>query len=101
MGHQGRCNCNNQYDYGDRTTAGLIAYIPYVIVTAQKREERIRDVPVPVTSVPDLSLGDLARIEVLRGPQGTLYGAESMGGLMKYVMADPATDGISRCVQVT
>ena len=32
---------------------------------------------------------DVARIEVLRGPQGTLYGASSLGGVMKYVTNDP------------
>ena len=32
---------------------------------------------------------DIARVEVLRGPQGTLYGASSMGGLLKYVTIDP------------
>ena len=136
-----------------------------VLVTAQKREERIQDVPVPVTVidadqladtsqvqirdyfssvpgfsdmthysasqdlsirgittggfsnptvavsvddvpfgnssnlgsgiVPDIDPGDLARIEVLRGPQGTLYGANSLGGLVKYVTKDPSTDAVS------
>jgi len=37
----------------------------------------------------DLSLLDLHHIEVLRGPQGTLYGASSMGGLLKYVTNEP------------
>ncbi|MEO7240510.1 MAG: TonB-dependent receptor [Sphingomicrobium sp.] len=32
---------------------------------------------------------DLARIEVLRGPQGTLYGAASFGGVLKYVTNAP------------
>ena len=138
-----------------------------IIVTAQKREERLRDVPVPVTAVsastlidqnqtraqdffsnvpgvnvqfqnnraqlairgittspasgnpvvgftiddvpygssigqgglfgaaPDLDPAELERIEVLRGPQGTLYGASSIGGLVKYITKSPNTDGIS------
>ena len=39
----------------------------------------------------DLTMLDLRRIEVLRGPQGTLYGAGSMGGLLKYVTNEPDT----------
>ncbi len=137
-----------------------------VIVTAQKRSERLQDVPVPVTAisgetlmqthqlrlmdyfssmpglsvmlddygqpeismrglttgpftnptvgimidgvpygastsqgfggqVPDFDPSDLARIEELRGPQGTLYGAASLGGLLNYVTVDPSTDGVS------
>jgi outer membrane receptor protein involved in Fe transport len=44
------------------------------------------------TSVPDIDPSDLARIEVLRGPQGTLYGAGSIGGLLKFVTADATTE---------
>jgi iron complex outermembrane receptor protein len=50
-------------------------------------------------NVPDFDPGDLARVEVLRGPQGTLYGASSMGGLIKYVTRDPSTDGYSGRVE--
>lgn len=143
-----------------------------VIVTAQKREERLQDVPVPVTAItadalvqsnnlrlqdyytvipglsvtpsdyrgdpmltirgvttggittnptvgivvddvpfgsstglggggvmPDLDPSDLARIEVLRGPQGTLYGASSIGGLVKFVTVDPSTESASGRIQ--
>jgi iron complex outermembrane recepter protein len=53
---------------------------------------------VPLTSpaaaqngkvVIDPSLYDLNRVEVLRGPQGTLYGAGSMGGTVKLVTHAP------------
>jgi len=37
----------------------------------------------------DPSLYDLGRVEVLRGPQGTLYGASSMGGTVKLVPNPP------------
>ena len=43
----------------------------------------------------DLMPYDLDRLEVLRGPQGTLYGASTMGGLIKYVLADPILDRFS------
>jgi iron complex outermembrane receptor protein len=38
---------------------------------------------------PDVDPFDLDRIEVLRGPQGTLYGASTLGGLVKYVTKSP------------
>jgi outer membrane receptor protein involved in Fe transport len=37
----------------------------------------------------DLDPYDIARVEVLRGPQGTLYGASTLGGLIKFVTVDP------------
>ena len=140
-----------------------------IVVTAQKRTERLQDVPVPVTAinaeslvetnqvrlqdyytaipgltvtpntqsqqllsirgittgisnptvgitidgvpfgsstnngggsvVPDIDPNDLSRIEVLRGPQGTLYGASSMGGLVTFVTVDPSTSAVSGRVQ--
>lgn len=126
-----------------------------VVVTAEKREERLQDVPIPVTAisapelvengllrlqdfytqapsvsiqegvqsnqsitirgllgattylddvpiagtVPDIDPGNLARIEILRGPQGTLYGASGLGGVVKYVTADPSTEGVTGRVE--
>jgi outer membrane receptor protein involved in Fe transport len=144
-----------------------------IIVTAQKREERLQDVPVPVSAVsavalvdsnqvrlqdyftripglsltpmalggaptvtirgiatggtanpsvgitvddvpygsstsqglgqgvPDIDPSELSRVEVLRGPQGTLYGASSMGGLIKFVTRDPHLDAFSGRLQGT
>jgi outer membrane receptor protein involved in Fe transport len=49
--------------------------------------------------VPDIDPGELQRVEVLRGPQGTLYGASSIGGLIKFVTVDPSTDALSGRIQ--
>jgi len=43
----------------------------------------------------DMALLDLDHIEVLRGPQGTLYGAGAMGGVIKYVTTEPDTSELS------
>ena len=48
---------------------------------------------------PDIDPGDLARIEVLKGPQGTLYGADALGGLVKVVTKDPSTNAYSGRVE--
>jgi outer membrane receptor protein involved in Fe transport len=42
----------------------------------------------------DFDTFDIARIEVLRGPQGTIYGASSLGGLLKFVTNEPSTAGV-------
>ncbi|HEY0767333.1 MAG TPA: TonB-dependent receptor, partial [Steroidobacteraceae bacterium] len=43
----------------------------------------------PVLETLDPHIVDIARIEVLRGPQGTLYGAESMGGTLRIITEQP------------
>ncbi|NEX93238.1 TonB-dependent receptor [Caulobacter sp. 17J65-9] len=47
----------------------------------------------------DLDPSDVKRVEVLRGPQGTLYGAGSLGGLIKYVTVQPSTAGFEARVR--
>ena len=58
----------------------------------------VDEVPVGSTSneaqgsnyTPDIDPADLDHVEVLKGPQGTLYGASSLGGLIKYVTKAPS-----------
>ncbi|MFT3755474.1 MAG: TonB-dependent receptor [Pseudoxanthomonas sp.] len=63
----------------------------------------IDDVPFGSSTIdiqtPDLDPSELQHIEALRGPQGTLYGASSMGGLLKYVTVDPDTSEFSARAQ--
>jgi iron complex outermembrane receptor protein len=55
-----------------------------------------------LVSVPAVgfSMFDLARVEVLRGPQGTLFGRNSTGGLAHFLTARP-TDELEGFVQLT
>ncbi len=44
---------------------------------------------------------DLERIEVLRGPQGTLYGDGSQGGTVRYITKKPSLDSIEASINLT
>lgn len=50
-------------------------------------------------TVVDPDLFDLNRVEVLRGPQGTLYGAGSMGGTIKLVSNPPELNKFSAATE--
>jgi iron complex outermembrane receptor protein len=63
-----------EYDTGKQSTVAV--YIDEVPVTEGMAQ-------------PDLKLFDVDRIEVLRGPQGTLYGSGSLGGTVRIITAQP------------
>ncbi|MGQ0590431.1 MAG: TonB-dependent receptor [Sphingosinicella sp.] len=48
---------------------------------------------------PDLDLFDLNRVETLRGPQGTLFGAGSVGGTLRYITNQPDPSGFSAMIE--
>jgi iron complex outermembrane receptor protein len=56
----------------------------------------IDDTPLPDSIDPRVL--DLDHIEILRGPQGTLYGARSMGGLVRTVTKEPDLEEFSATV---
>lgn len=57
---------------------------------------------VPITSSGPFSMGsevlldgligDVERVEISKGPQGTLFGAGALGGVVRYITRDPALD---------
>ena len=53
-----------------------------------------------VRLTPDLDPYDLRRVEVLKGPQGTLYGAGAVGGLVRYVTEPANTAKLAGAVSV-
>ncbi|UAK26633.1 TonB-dependent receptor [Sphingomonas nostoxanthinifaciens] len=52
------------------------------------------------SSTPDFRLFDVERAEVLRGPQGTLFGSGSMGGTIRVIFAKPKMDKIEAAVSL-
>jgi iron complex outermembrane receptor protein len=49
----------------------------------------------------DFDTWDLQRVEVLRGPQGTFYGANSEGGLLKFVTTPPVLGTFSGAAEMS
>ncbi|WP_375249697.1 TonB-dependent receptor plug domain-containing protein [Sphingomonas sp.] len=54
----------------------------------------------PAAMSPDIDLIDVERIELLRGPQGTLYGASSMGGTLRMILREADATAISGSVTI-
>ncbi|MGA3159035.1 MAG: TonB-dependent receptor [Steroidobacteraceae bacterium] len=68
--------------------------------------EATPDVPPVATYVDDtplfvnLRLEDIDRVEILRGPQGTLYGSGSLGGTIRFVQHAPDLSGFDAKVEL-
>jgi outer membrane receptor protein involved in Fe transport len=57
----------------------------YALNTVPTVSTYVNDTPIFANFV----IKDLERVEVLRGPQGTLYGSGSLGGTVRYIMKRP------------
>lgn len=54
----------------------------------------INDVPAPATRLFETEYLDMERVEVLRGPQGTLFGRNATSGVVNFITARPDLTGI-------
>ncbi|MFZ6863337.1 TonB-dependent receptor [Undibacterium sp. Ji67W] len=66
-------------------TAGTVGYYLDDIPIAASSNASL----LSLRGVIDPSVFDIDQVEVLRGPQGTLYGSSSMGGTVKYLTKQP------------
>ncbi len=73
-------------DFGDAHESPVVAYADEFYL-------------LPQTAL-DFGLFDLDRVEILRGPQGTLFGRNSTGGLVHYITNKP-TDEFEAYIDMT
>ena len=88
-------------EYGSRLTSAI--YIRGIGSRANTPVVGIYvdDVGLMEKSSFDFALCDAQRIEVLRGPQSTLYGRNAMGGLLKVYTPTPLQEGTSTLLRVS
>jgi iron complex outermembrane recepter protein len=69
----------------------------YALNTVPTVSTYVNDTPIYANFI----LKDIERVEVLRGPQGTLYGSGSLGGTVRYIMNAPDPDAFAANVSAT
>ncbi len=76
-------------DYGSRMTSAIYIRGIGSRINTPSVGLYVDDVPYADKSAFDFNFYDIERIDVLRGPQGTLYGRNTMGGLVKVYTRNP------------
>lgn len=76
-------------DYGSRLTSPVYIRGIGSKINSPSVGLYIDDIPYFEKSAFDFNLNEIERVEVLRGPQGTLYGRNTMGGLIKVYTRSP------------
>ena len=76
-------------DYGSKMTSAIYIRGIGARSSGQSIGLYVDNVPYPNKSAFDFELTDIQRIEVLRGPQGTLYGRNAMGGIVNFYTLSP------------
>lgn len=78
-------------DYGSRMTSTIYIRGLGARIDQPSMGLNIDNVPVMCKENYDFDIADIARVEMLRGPQSTLYGRNTMGGLMNVYTLSPMT----------
>ena len=76
-------------DYGSRLTSAVYVRGVGSRINTPAVGLYVDNIPYADKSAYDFHFLDIARVDVLRGPQGTLYGRGAMGGLLRVFTSDP------------
>jgi iron complex outermembrane receptor protein len=69
-----------------------IGFLENSVAVAPTVSVYVDQVPLPYSAMTPGATLDLQRVEVLKGPQGTLFGENSTGGAINYIAAKPTSD---------
>ena len=88
---------NGATDFSVVAIRGILsaANAPVTQIYIDETPIAIRQLPGPFSKSPEPYIFDLDRVEVLRGPQGTLFGASAMGGAIRFLTPQPNLDQAS------